>query len=75
MTRKLRVKIATEHCSCNSCHAKNYDTGEKADRKVDFILDVTIGNFCNRLCPDCLKSLAKEAANIIKESESKERNI
>jgi hypothetical protein len=67
MEQKLSITKATEHCSCNSCHAKNYDSGERFDKKTDFILDVKIGNFCNRLCPDCLRTLVKDASAFIKE--------
>lgn len=62
MERKLSVTRATEHCSCNSCNAKNYIADERFDKKVDTIFEVRIGNFCNRLCQDCLKALADEAA-------------
>ena len=57
MERKLSVAKATEHCSCNSCHAKNYIDDERFDEKVVNIFDVRIGNFCNRLCMDCLEHL------------------
>lgn len=66
MDRKLSITKATENCSCNSCHAKNYDSGDRFDQKVDMILDVKIGNFCNRICPDCLKVLFEEAKNAVR---------
>ena len=66
MERKLSVTKTTEHCSCNSCHAKNYDSDDRFDRKVDAIFEVHIGCFCNRLCPDCCKALAAE---LLKECE------
>lgn len=43
MERKLSVTKATEHCSCNSCHAKNYISDERFDTKVDAIYEVRIG--------------------------------
>ena len=67
MERKLSVTKATEHCSCNSCHAKNYIDDERFDEKVDTIFEVRISNFCSRLCPDCCKALAAE---LLKECES-----
>ena len=60
MERKLSITKPNEHCSCNSCHAKNYIADERFDKKVDTIFDVHIGNFCIRLCPDCCKVLADE---------------
>lgn len=59
MERKLSVTKATEHCSCNSCHAKNYISDERFDTKVDAIYEVRIGMFCNRLCQDCCNILAE----------------
>ncbi len=67
MEQKLSITKANEHCSCNSCHAKNYDSDDRFDRKVDAIFEVHIGCFCNRLCPDCLKSLAEQVINASKE--------
>ena len=61
MERKLSVTKANEHCSCNSCAAKNYITDERFDTKVDVIFEVRIGMFCNRLCSECLQFLAYSA--------------
>ena len=60
MEQKLSITKPNEHCSCNSCHAKNYIDNERFDKKVVTIFDVHIGNFCIRLCPDCCKVLADE---------------
>lgn len=65
MERKLSVTKANEHCSCNSCHAKNYISDERFDTKVDVIYEVRIGMMCNRLCPDCLETLIGDAMEIL----------
>lgn len=62
MERKLSITQATEECRCNSCYAQNYDSDNKLDSRVDVIFEVHIGNFCNRLCPECLDELVRHAA-------------
>lgn len=67
MKQKLSVTKTTEHCSCNGCRAKNYIDDERFDETVVNIFEVQIGNFCSRLCPDCLKFFVEQTINVLED--------
>lgn len=59
--KRLSVRPADERCSCNACSHRNYlptpAIQGDVDNLVPTIYDVRIGNFCNRLCGQCLNEL------------------
>lgn len=57
------IRIANEHRSCGCCSNRNYDCSfPSSGKKVDVIFEIKIGTLVSALCPECMHSLAKEAA-------------
>lgn len=63
--KKLSItKVSNDICGCNSCGNRNYESKYPAmdGNIVDAIYEVRIGIMCNRICGDCLRKLALDAA-------------
>jgi len=72
--RNMSIRRTTDICSCNSCHARNYDYSEDGNivrnadvEKIEDIFELRIGMRCNRLCSGCLKALVKEISDVVGE--------
>lgn len=59
--KRLSVVPAQERCSCNACGHRNYvplnPLPGDVENLVPTIYEVRIGNFCNRVCGQCLNEL------------------
>lgn len=67
--RELMFRKVTEHGSCNSCGAANY---EPMFQPVSFtrtpvLYDLVIGRMVNRLCPDCLRAIGDKVDELLEE--------
>ena len=62
----LHVRPSKDHCSCNCCYARNYDSSfSMFGERVDTIYEVQIGCMVSVLCKNCLKKLYGAVGDIV----------
>lgn len=69
--KSISVKITPWHCTCNACHAKNYESDFPTEGgKVAVIYEVHIGNMVPVLCENCLKKLCDTIGGVLNNAEA-----
>lgn len=62
----LYVRPSKDHCSCNCCYARNYDSSfSNFGERVDVIYEVQIGGMVPTLCKNCLTRLYEAVGDIV----------